>query len=139
MATTVEFLKDYGVDIRSNGQRRWPDEVKARIVAETLEPGATVNAVAQRYGIRPNHLSEWRGQARCGKLVLPAVRDADSLCFAPVVVSDPSAQVAQESSSLNPKPLRPIEIVTGAVTIRLDADIGTDRLVEIVRALGASA
>jgi transposase len=139
MATTVEFLKDYGVDIRSNGQRRWPDEVKARIVAETLEPGATVNAVAQRYGIRPNHLSEWRSQARCGKLVLPAVRDDDSLCFAPVVVSDSSAQVAQEPSSLDPKPLRLIEIVTAAVTIRLDGDIGTDRLVEIVRALGASA
>ena len=55
------------------------------------------------------------------------------------MVSDPSAQVAQESSSLNPKPLRPIEIVTGAVMIRLDADIGTDRLVEIVRALGTRA
>jgi len=139
MATTDEFLRDYGVDIRTNGQRRWPDEVKARIVAETLEPGATVNEVARRYGLRANHLSEWRGRARRGELVLPAEPEDDSLCFAPVVLSGPRALVSEEGPPNKPVSPKPIEIVTGAVTIRLDGDIGTDRLLEIVRALGASA
>ena len=139
MATTDEFLRDYGVDIRTNGQRRWPDEVKARIVAETLEPGATVNEVAGRYGLRANHLSEWRGRARRGELVLPAVPEDDDLCFAPVIVSSPRVPSSQEDPPIQSVSSKPIEIVTGAVTIRLDGDISTDRLVEIVRALGATA
>ena len=137
MATTDELLCDYGVDIRTNGQRRWPDEVKARIVAETLEPGATVNEVARRYGLRANHLSEWRGRARRGELVLPAVPEDDSLSFAPVIVSGPQVPSSQDDPPIKPVSSKPIEIVTGSVTIRLDGDIGTDRLSEIVRALEA--
>lgn len=43
MATTVEFLRDCGVEIRANGQKRLPDEVKAQIVAESMKPGVTVS------------------------------------------------------------------------------------------------
>lgn len=140
MASTGEFLRDYGVDIRGNGQRRWPNEIKARIVAESLKPGATVNAVAARYGLRANHLSEWRSLAKHGKLVLPAAEDAD-FCFAPVVVSDDGCDAAVPAVSEQPiksdaASADPIEIEIDQVTIRLDGATGAARIAEIVRAIG---
>lgn len=142
MATTVEFLRDYGVEIRANGQKRWPDEVKAQIVAESLKPGVTVNAVAARYGLRANHLSEWRGRARDGKLVLPAIDD-DGFYFAPLVLSDGHAVSVpaqpERSGQSEAQPLGPIEIAVGQVTIRLDGATTATRIAEIVRAIGASS
>ncbi|MBC7735930.1 MAG: transposase [Candidatus Saccharibacteria bacterium] len=46
------------------GRRRWPSEVKARIVAESLAPRARVCDVAQKYGLIARHASPWRGLAR---------------------------------------------------------------------------
>ena len=140
MATTVEFLRDYGV--RTNGQRRWPDEIKARIVAESLKPGVTVNAVAARYGLRPNHLSEWRSRAREGRLILPA--DVDGVCFAPIVLWGGGAAaglpgLCEPLGKL--KVLRPasIDIAVGDVTLRLDGATTAIRIAEIVRAIGERA
>ena len=65
------------------GRRRWPDDLKARVVAESLAPGARVCDVAEKYGLIARHLSQWRGLARKGKLVLPG---DGAPSFVPLVV-----------------------------------------------------
>jgi transposase-like protein len=43
-------------------RRRWTDEEKARIVAESLDPATTASAVARRYGLHASQLFTWRQQ-----------------------------------------------------------------------------
>ena len=134
MCAKNSFLTSLGVEIYASGHRRWPNEVKARVVADTLEPGATVNAVADRYGVQPNQLSAWRRLAKQGKLVLPPV-SADAPVFAPLVVCDSAPAVS--SRHMTPDAER-IRIVIGDVRLELSADTPSVRLAEIVRALGAA-
>ena len=50
------------VDTKQEGakRRRWPLEVKRRLVAETLEPGSSVSTVARRHDVNANQLFKWR-------------------------------------------------------------------------------
>ncbi|MEN5279331.1 transposase [Brucella sp. TWI432] len=76
MDTTLEVLR---VGSRSRRNRKWPNEVKARIVAETLLPGATVSSAARRHGLLANHVSTWRTLARKGQLVWLCCNNTTSL------------------------------------------------------------
>lgn len=107
------------------GRRRWTDEFKARVVAESLKPGTRSSDVARRYNLRPQHLSQWRRQAREGRLVLAA----DDLGFAPVILSrsDDDAEPNCRHDC--------IEIVASHVTIRLPIDCASHRVGKIAAAL----
>lgn len=126
MSGPLEILTIGGGDGRS--RRRWPDDVKARIVAETLRPGTTVDEVARRHGLNANHLSSWRTLARTGKLVLPAPQDAVE--FAAMVVA-PAGSGGLPAETTGP------QIVVGAVTVRLEPGASAERIAAIVRALAA--
>jgi transposase len=127
METMLEVLPVCG---RGRRNRKWPDELKARIVAETLVPGATVNAVAWRHGVPANHLSSWRTLARNGRLVLPAPEDPAE--FASLIVG-PFEDASREEAGAMDRP----EIVMGAVVIRLEAGASAERIVSIARGLEA--
>jgi transposase len=49
---------------RGQARRRWSEEEKRRLVVESLEPGATVHAVAQRHGVNTSQLFTWRQRFR---------------------------------------------------------------------------
>ncbi len=118
MAASVETPSMVEVLPARGGRRRWPDDEKARIVAETLEPGATVRAVARRYDVHSNQLTGWRRLARDGRLVLPAA-DA-SVEFAPLVVRAEGRGGGAASGEC-------LEVVLDRVTVRLDAAVSAVR------------
>ncbi|WP_082658008.1 transposase [Paracoccus sp. MKU1] len=68
---------------RSRRNRTWPDEVKARTVAEPLLHGVTVNEVARRHDVPATHIlrgGRWRGQVgwNCLSRRIRLVRRTDS-------------------------------------------------------------
>ena len=56
---------------QGRARRRWSEEDKRRLVAETLAPGETVHAVARRHGVNTSQLVTWRKRFRA-QLGLPA-------------------------------------------------------------------
>lgn len=107
-------------------KRRWSDEAKGRIVAETLVAGVSVNEVAHRHSLKANHLSAWRTLARNGKLVVPEIAGAKFAApvASPMAIATPEATVS-------------IDLIIGPVTVRLDASTPAARVAELVTALQA--
>ncbi len=106
-------------------KRRWSDEAKGRIVAETLVPSVTVNEVARRHGLKANHLSSWRTLARQGKLVVPKIAGAE---FAAAVATGQPVEMPVTTS---------IDLIIGPVTVRPDAATPAARVAELAMALRA--
>lgn len=130
-ALHMESICGYEILVGPAGRRSWPDEVKGQLVAETYVAGMTVNEVARRVGMKPNHLSSWRRLAREGKLVVPDLPGAE---FVPAVLEPAPPSVEEDA-----KPLAAVEIIHGGTTIRLEASASPDRIADIVRALGRAS
>src|SRR6202023_2695559 len=60
MAEVREEVSTIGL-VDAKGKRgNWPGGFKRQLVAETLEPGASVSIVARRHDLNTNQLFKWR-------------------------------------------------------------------------------
>jgi Transposase len=55
-------------------QRRWSEDERARIVEDSLKPGARVSEVAKRHGVSRGMVFEWHRQAKAGEACQDAGR-----------------------------------------------------------------
>ena len=122
------------VDIRTGvgRRRRWSDEAKGHIVAESFTLGAVVSEVARRHDIAPQHLFAWRKAARAGLLTLPS--DATPQ-FVPVVaeVRDEGATAAPAASGS-----ASVSIKIGGAIVRAAPGVDLAWLRDVLRVVKAA-
>ena len=110
-------------------RRKWSAEDKARIVAETLKPGAVVADVARRRHVCPQQVFTWRREMRVGA--------AGRLDLVPIVpamshpLPGPTVAPARSSPSL--------EIELAGAVLRVVPGTDADLLTTVLRAVRASA
>lgn len=72
LESKADEADDAGVTVRrlelitgTGRRRRWSTDEKARILVESLRPGANISEVARRNGLSPQQLFGWRREVRC--------------------------------------------------------------------------
>ncbi len=112
-------------------RRRWSLEDKLRIVAETLEPGGSVQQVAARHDLYPGLLFTWRRQVRSGKLARP-----QRPMFLPVQTHETGAPVEPMSSERSGVASRQIEVeLPGGSRVRGEEGVSLTALRHVLAAL----
>ena len=97
-------------------RRRWSQDDKARIVEETLVPGAKVTDVARRNGVAASVVFTWRRQARTVEKVVP--------CFAPVQITAAVEPRDAKPLSKDDRRLRPMPAARNGL---IEIDLGNRR------------
>jgi transposase len=101
-------------------RRRWSATDKARIVEESIQPGAVVSAVAHRHDVHPNLLRSWRRQ----------VKQQGGVRLLPV-------SLAAEKKRIGVPVGGSIEIeLSSGVRLRVDTSVDEAALGRVLRALG---
>jgi transposase len=119
-------------------RRRWSKDEKARIVEETLIPGAVVSEVARRHGVAQSLLFTWRRQARTAE---PNGRDGSILLPVEIgTMSAPSGSEAARHSRAMTSGRRTksgvIEIELGSGSrVRVDNEVDADALRRVLNVL----
>ena len=112
-----------------SGRRVRSEAERARIVAESLLPGAQVSEVARKHGATRWQIYDWRRRFRQRGMLAPPCEVSQST-FAPLVVGS-----ALEDDHI---PAVKLEIAIGDVVLRTDTAIDGEQLSRVIRAVRAS-
>ena len=107
-------------------RRKWSDDAKARIVAETLEPGAVVAEVARRWQVCPQQVYGWRRERRLGTAGSASTPPE----FVPIVAEPPTAEPASSGAA--------IEVALAGAVVRVSPGVDPALLTAVLRAVRAS-
>jgi transposase len=93
-------------------RRRWSEEAKQAMVAETLEPGETVTNVARRRGVNASMLFAWRKQLLPNAAASREAPAAPAPIFMPLAIASNAAAAAAPISCS--APMIELQLVGGA-------------------------
>ena len=116
-------------------RRRWSVDEKARIVSETLVPGARVSEVARRWQVCPQQVFGWRRAMR-EDVPVAGVNKMNAAVpdFVPLVSASISPTVSSQSS-----PSSAIEVELSGAVMRVVSGMDDAMLTAVLRAIRASA
>jgi len=114
-------------------RRNWPNGFKAKVVAESLEPGVVISQVARRHGLTPQQLFGWRNQMRTAR---PATR-TEASSFASVVLAPAASEAAKPEPCGDDRGL--IEIVVKGTVVRVRVAVTAETLTAVLRAVKAAS
>ena len=123
-------------------RRRWPAELKLRILSEALERDACLSAVADRHGVSRSLLYSWLRLAREDRLPGLSLKADSSPSFVPVRVE--VARAPAPAPALRPSRERrhpasiEITLANGRV-VKIDEGVDPLALARIVAALDGGA
>jgi transposase len=162
LESKADAADDAGIPMRrlelitgTGRRRRWSTDEKARILVESLRPGANISEVARRNGLSPQQLFGWRREVREPEPAPSLVRkrgrpkkvrdgapaDTAPVHFAPIVIAAPAASVASApppsggSPPDRSPPCGAIEITIGDAVVRVRGQIDIALLVSVLRAV----
>ncbi len=121
--------------ITGTGRRRqFSADDKARVVEETLVPGAKVSEVARLHGLSPQQVFTWRRQARC---LAERTSGHEVPAFVPAVVEAPSRTENPDQTRRAGVPSGTIEVEMNGVTVRVGCGAEAKMVAAVLRALKA--
>jgi|SRR5215510_14578724 len=110
-------------------RRRWPTEIRLKLLNEVMQPGASVAAVADRHGVARGLVYQWLRQVREGRMPgLSLNKPAAAVAFAPVRIVPERSNEPRTKPAPAPSPPPPAQPVSAAPTSKRRSGVVEIRL-----------